>query len=142
MFKPEHQEFLKKFATPEHYSVEQAPLAHPDATEDDLLKHMDNKNWNVRLGVVNSEKAGTKVLNKAVIDDDPDIRVAAIYHPKATKEILEKGLNDNNPHIRGAVIHSPNVTKEMLERLLTDPFINNRAGASYMLTNLVRKSIG
>ena len=74
MFKLEHQEFLKQFATPEHYSVEQAPLAHPDAKEEHLMPLMNHNKWRVRA--------------------------AALKHPNATKEMLEKGLNDTHQYVR------------------------------------------
>ena len=66
MFKPEHQEFLKQFATPEHYSPEQAPLAHPDAIGEHLMPLMNH--------------------NKL------QVRAAALEHSNSTKEMLEKGF--------------------------------------------------
>ena len=97
-----------------------------NASENQLLKGLDDNNSDVRSATVSHSKASEQVLLKGLNDNDSDIRSAAISHPKATEQMLLKGLNDNNSNVRRAAVSHPKASEQMLLKGLDDNNSNVR----------------
>ena len=83
------------------------------ATEEMLLKGLNDNNSYVGKAVINHPKATEQMLLKG-LDDSISYRVrnAAVSHPKATEQVLLKGLNDSNWSVRNAAVSHPKATEQ------------------------------
>ncbi len=91
-----------------------------NASENQLLKGLDDSDSDVRMAVISHPKASEQVLLKGLDDSDSDVRMAVISHPKASEQVLLKGLNDSNPDVRSAAVSRPKASEQMLLKGLND----------------------
>ncbi len=101
-------------------NVRSAAVSHPKATEQVLLKALNDTHWAVRKSAVSHQKATEQMLLKGLDDNDSNVRKAAVSHPKASEQVLLKGLNDNNTYIRKSAISHPKASEQVLLKGLND----------------------
>ncbi len=114
------EQVLLKGLDDDNYNVRGAVINHPKATEQVLLKGLNNSSWIIRKAVVSHPKATEQMLLKGLKDSDSDVRRAAINHPKATEQVLLKGLDDKDSDVRSAAINHPKATEQVLLKGLDD----------------------
>ena len=115
------EEMLLKGLNDNNSYVRKAVINHPKATEQMLLKGLDDSiSYRVRNAAVSHPKATEQVLLKGLNDSNWSVRNAAVSHPKATEQVLLKGLDDSDWSVREAAIRHPKATEQMLLKGLND----------------------
>ncbi len=109
--------------------VKSAAVSHPKATEQVLLKGLGDTYWDVKSAAVKHPKATEQVLLKGLGDTYWDVRSAAVSHPKATEQVLLKGLNDSHPEVRKTAVSHPKASEQVLLKGLNDDNYNVRSAA-------------
>ena len=95
-------------------------VSHPNASEQVLLKGLNDSDSDVRRASVSHPKATEHVLLKGLNDSDWIVRSAVVSHPKATEQVLLKGLDDSDSDVREAVVSHPKATEHVLLKGLND----------------------
>jgi hypothetical protein len=114
------EEMLLKGLDDNNSYVRKAVMSHPKATKQVLLKGLNDDDWIVREAAVRHPKATEEVLLKGLNDDDLIVREAAVRHPKATEEMLLKGLNNISYYVRKAAVSHPKATEQVLLKGVND----------------------
>ena len=104
-------------ATPRHIDMaleKHMPIAtrvaaaeHPNATEENLLKALDDNEVDVKQEAIYNKNATEKVIDKALDSGAVIVKLNAVMHKNATKANLEKALRDPNDRISKMVQHHP-----------------------------------
>jgi 2-oxo-4-hydroxy-4-carboxy--5-ureidoimidazoline (OHCU) decarboxylase len=105
-------------------------ILHPKATHEDILRELNDENFNVRTAAIYHPNVNDKHLHKALNDKYLIVRSAAASHPNANAEHLHKALNDNHYYVRKAAASHPNANAEHLHRALYDEEISVREEAA------------
>ncbi len=106
--------------------VRSATVSHSKASEQVLLKGLDNNDSGIRRAAVSHPKASEQVLLKGLEDTHWFVRKAAVSHSKASEQMLLKGLDDNNSNVRRAVVSHPKAPEQVLLKGLDDNNSNVR----------------
>ena len=109
--------------------VRMAAVSHPKASEQMLLKGLEDTHWAVRKSAVSHPKASEQMLLKGLDDNNLDVRRAAVSNPKASEQTLLKGLDDNNLDVRRAVVSHPKASEQTLLKGLDDNNLDVRKSA-------------
>ncbi len=125
------EEMLLKGLDDNNSYVRKAVMSHPKATEEMLLKGLNDDDLIVREAAVRHPKATEEMLLEGLSDDDLIVRDAAVRHPKATEQVLLKGLNNISYHVRKAAISHPKATEEMLLKGVND----NKSAVRYAVVS-------
>ncbi len=114
------EQVLLKGLNDNNSDIRKAAISHPKATEQVLLKGLNDSDSDVRKAAISHPKATEQVLLKGLNDSDSDVIKAAISHPKATEQVLLKGLNDSDWFVRRGVARHPKATEQVLLKGLSD----------------------
>jgi hypothetical protein len=122
------------------WSVRKAAISHPKATEQVLLKGLNDSHWIVKKAAISHPKVTEQMLLKGLDDSDSMVRSAAISHPKASEQVLLKGLNIGTSDIKGEAVSHPKATEQVLLKGLEDNNPDIRSIARERLAKMKKDS--
>ncbi len=114
------EQMLLKGLNDNNSDIRKAAVSHPKATEQVLLKGLNDSDSNVRSAAISHPNATEQMLLKGLDDSHWSVKRGAVSHPKATEQVLLKGLNDSDWFVRRDVARHPKATEQMLLKGLTD----------------------
>jgi 2-oxo-4-hydroxy-4-carboxy--5-ureidoimidazoline (OHCU) decarboxylase len=95
-------------------------IIHPKATHEDILRALNDENFDVKIAAINHPNINDKHLHKALNDKYWIVRKAAASHPNVNAEHLHKALNDGHYYVRKAAASNLNANAEHLYKALND----------------------